>query len=310
VQVSLGLPTDKVALGAAFVSASGVAECSQTAERAGFDAMFVTDHPFPAQTWLERGGHHALDPFVALSFVAANTSALKLHFNLLVMPYRNPFVTAAALASLDALSGGRVCVGVGTGYLEAEFAALGADFESRVDYTDRAVEALAAAFAPGPVHFDGPGYRADGNVLAPVTVQRPHPPLWIGGNSKRAIRRAVEHAQGWSPMPSSKKASGLLSTPGLETVADLAERIELARQLAAEVGRTAPLDVIYVPRTMAAFGGKVGQWSADAVLAEANELAEAGVTWLALNLPAASRHGWQEEVDRFAEAVLPGIHSF
>src|SRR2546425_12340579 len=93
---ALLLHTQRVELGAEFVSAPAVAETARAAERAGFDAVAVTDHPFPHDEWMGSGGHHALDPFVALSFAAAATARLRLLTFIYVLPYRNPFLSAKA----------------------------------------------------------------------------------------------------------------------------------------------------------------------------------------------------------------------
>src|SRR4051794_41864011 len=172
-QVSLGLPTHRIDTGAEFVSGDAIASIARAAEDAGFAAVFVTDHPAPPAAWLDRGGHHALDPFVALSFAAAATTRLRLQTNLFVPAYRHPLLSAKAIATLDVLSGGRVIVGVGAGYLEPEFAALGADFERRNDVLDDALGAMTAAWTSDDV---------DGVTTAPRPVQQPHPPIWVGGN--------------------------------------------------------------------------------------------------------------------------------
>ena len=112
-KISLGLPTQRVDLPSEFVTGDAVAEMSQAAEAAGFDAVYVTEHPLPEQGWMATGGHHALDPFVVLSFAGAATTRLRLQTHLCVLPYRNPFLTAKAVASLDALSGGRELAGRG-----------------------------------------------------------------------------------------------------------------------------------------------------------------------------------------------------
>src|SRR5437879_11325137 len=126
--MSVGLPTHRVDNQDEFLTAAAVAEMAATAETAGFDAVYVTEHPVPGDAWLASGGHHALDPFVVLSAAAAATSRLRLQTNLVIAAYRNPFLLAKALASLDVISGGRVIAGIGTGYLEPEFAALGVEF--------------------------------------------------------------------------------------------------------------------------------------------------------------------------------------
>src|SRR5882724_13441697 len=109
---TIGLPTDHVSRANEFVTGAAVMQCAAAAESAGFDACFVTDHPAPDIKWLEGGGHHALDPFVALSFAAAATSRLRVQTHILVLPYRNPFIVAKSVLSLDVLCGGRVILGV------------------------------------------------------------------------------------------------------------------------------------------------------------------------------------------------------
>ncbi len=203
----VGLSTDRVDLGDEFVSVDAIAEVAHAAETAGFTSVFVTEHPYPEDEWLATGGHHALDPFVALSFAAAATSTVRLFTNLCVVPYRNPFLTAKAAVSLDVLSGGRLTLGVGAGYLEPEFRALGVDFGERNDLLDEALVAMRRAWAEDGVHLRGRHFDVQGHTMLPRPVQWPHPPIWVGGNSKRAIRRAVDLADGWTPMPNPRARS-------------------------------------------------------------------------------------------------------
>jgi len=92
-----------------------------TAERSGFDGFSFSEHPAPSARWLDTGGHQSFDPIVALGYVAAATERLRLHTNLSMAPYRNPFLLAKAAATVDKLSGGRLVLGLGTGYLKSEF---------------------------------------------------------------------------------------------------------------------------------------------------------------------------------------------
>ena len=170
---SAQLPTNRVELEGGFLSARSIAELARAAEQAGFDAGYVTEHPFPSDAWLEAGGHHALDPFVALSAVAVATDRLRLHTNVLVLAYRNPFLAAKAIASLDVLSEGRVILGIAAGYLEEEYRALGVDFESRNELTDEALRALKLALRGESVRLAGRGFEARGNSMLPRPVQRP-----------------------------------------------------------------------------------------------------------------------------------------
>jgi probable F420-dependent oxidoreductase len=265
------------------VTAASLGACARAAEAAGIDAVYVTDHPAPSERWLTSGGHPTLDPFVALAAAAASTSTIRLHTNLLVLPYRNPLLAAKSVASLDVLSEGRVILGVGVGYLRAEFDALGADFDGRGDAADLALATMRSAWSGEP-------RGSDGVVVRPVPVQRPHPPIWVGGNSVRAMRRAVEHGQGWSPMPSPSRAADLLGTPGIETIDELARRIALLHQLAADAGRTEPLDVAVIPTSLSGFAS--AGWSASQVIDEIGRLRDAGGTALIVDLPSDTHDEW------------------
>ena len=112
---SIALPTDHVSRPDEFVTGDAVMEIAAAIEAAGLDACFVTDHPAPDAKWLGAGGHHALEPTVALSFAAAATTTLAVHTHIYVLAYRNPFLAAKAIASLDQLSGGRSIIGIGPG---------------------------------------------------------------------------------------------------------------------------------------------------------------------------------------------------
>jgi probable F420-dependent oxidoreductase len=304
VRFSVLLPSDRVDRAGEFVSGEAVAEMARTAERAGFGACAVTDHPFPGDAWLRSGGHHALDPFVALSFAAAATRTLRLLTQVLVLAYRNPFLAAKAAASLDVLSGGRLTLGVAAGYLESEFAALGADFAGRNERADQAIAAMRAAWSGESVRFEGLGFRAEGNRALPRPAQRPAPPIWVGGNSRRAIRRAVESGDGWIPFPAPARLAAHAGTAPLADLAGLRAGVDYARAHAARTGRTAPLDVCFVP-----FGFEMGvQGAGDAARLrdEIPAYAEAGVTWLALTVAAGTRAEWCERVVALGEGIGAG----
>jgi len=294
---SVQLPTDRVDAFGEFGTAEAIAEMARSVEAAGFDAVFVTDHPFPSDRFVrEAGGHHALDPFVALSFVAAATTRLKLQTHILVLPYRNPFLTAQAAASLDAVSGGRVILGVAAGYLKDEFEALGADFEGRNAFCDEALRAIRAAWTEDGLHFEGSGYRAAGHTLRPRPAQRPHPPIWVGGNSKRAIRRAVELGDGWLPIPAPERMADFIHTAAIRNLDDLRERLAYARAHAEKIGRERPLDVCFVP-----FGLRMGDSDGPeprAFRSRMAELEDLGVTWVTLTLPARTSSDFCDRVAR------------
>ena len=292
---TIGLPTDHVGHADEFVSGAAVMECAAAAEAAGFDACFVTDHPAPDSKWLAGGGHHALDPFVALSFAAAATTRLRVQTHILVLPYRNPLLTAKSVLSLDVLSGGRVILGVASGYLKPEFAALGVDFDERNELTDEAIDVMRRAWTEDEVVAEGRHFRTRGTSMRPHPPQDPYPPIWIGGNSTAAIRRAAERGQGWVPFPNPGGLSSRVRTPELSNLSELARRMQILRDHATEIGRTEPIDVCFSPFAEGARN----------TVNELHELESLGVTWAVLHGPAAkSRSAWIDGTRRLADEII------
>jgi len=301
VQYSVALPTDQVHLGPEFITARAIAEMASAVESAGFSACHVTDHPFPPADWVSGGGHHALDPLVTLSAVAAVTSQLRLHTNVFVPAYRNPFIAAKAISTLDAISGGRVILGVAAGYLAPEFAALGARFEGRGEALDAALAAMKLAWTGQPVVADGRGWSARGNEMLPVPASLPHPPIWIGGNSRAARSRAVAAGQGWAPFPASPGLARAVRTAQLRDVGDLRAALADLRAEVERRGRTEPLEICAVPFSHPHWRPRLDP---PALLAEAAELGELGVTWLSVRLPAPSLTAFLDNVAWFGTEVI------
>lgn len=296
---SVALPVDRIDRDPRFATQAVVADIAQAAEQAGFDACYVTDHPFPPHRWLYGGGHHALDPFVALSFAAAATTRLRLQTHILVLPYRNPFLTAKSVLSLDVLSGGRVTLGVAAGYLKGEFAALGAEFEARQEVCDDTIRAMKLAWAADDTKFEGRGFSATGNSMGFRPAQQPHPPIWVGGNSRAAIHRAVELADGWVPFPNSASMAKYTRTPAIESMEDLAARMAIAHEHAARIGRTAALDICYSLLTL-------GSPPLDPALARerVRALHELGVTWATVGLAGDTPGAYIRAIGAFAADVI------
>lgn len=306
-RVSVGLPTHRLDRFDDLASASAITELAGAGEEAGFDAVFVTEHPIPDDRWLATGGHHALDPFIALAFAASATTTVRLQTNLCIPAYRNPFLLAKTVATLDALSDGRFVLGIGAGYLEGEFAALGVDFTERNDLTDEAIEVMRAAWTGESVERQGRHFVAAGNTSLPRPVQPGGPPIWIGGNSMRAIRRAVDLADGWAPMPSPAKAQKRLHTPALESVDDLAARIGRVRDYAAEVGRSAPLEIVFMPLGLDMFTN--APVDPEPVVSSIRALAEVGVTYVTTTVPGDRRDEVLANVATFRDEILPEVAS-
>jgi probable F420-dependent oxidoreductase len=299
VKINVTMPFDRTDAPDEFVRPEAVAEVGAVLDRTGFNAALVTDHPCPTGRWLEAGGHHAQDPFVMLSLIAAHTKRVRLQTGILVLPYRNPFITARAVASLDVFSGGRVTLSVGAGYLKGEYKALGADFDSRNDIMDEYILAMKAAWTNEEFTFKGSNYEALGNRIVPLPLQKPHPPIYIGGNSKRAIRRAVELADGWNPFFTPAAVSATSRTTAMTDEMDLAQGIAYMRAHCEKIGRETP------PEIVLASINQVGEDSSPQYLIDKlSGYAELGVTTAATNFHVATRAEWVERAERFSAEVI------
>jgi probable F420-dependent oxidoreductase len=274
VSYSLELPTQRVDAQGEFVTAAAIADIAREAEACGFAAVHVTDHPAPDTRWLDTGGHHALDPFVALSFAAASTREIRLLTNVYIAAYRNPFLGAKSIQSLDVLSGGRLILGTAAGYLKPEFRALGIDFENRGALLDEALDVLTKVLTGEDTAYQGTAFTARGVRLRPTRGSAP--PIWVGGNSKPAIRRAVSRFQGWAPFNTFGYAAGS-RTAEISTLEDLEGAIGWAKDYGQQTGRTEPLDICFSAGNMLD-----DNISLDERHATVERLSAAGVTWLTI----------------------------
>jgi probable F420-dependent oxidoreductase len=255
----------------------------------------------PGDDWLDTGGHDALDPFVALAFAAASTSTLRLLTNLTVLPYRNPFLLAKSVATLDRLSGGRVTLGVGTGYLLPEFDALGVDFDERNDLFDECLAACRVAWSGKSVTMDGRHFNVRSNTALPMPVQDPVP-VWIGGNSTLSLRRVAERAQGWMPLPNPRSLENRRRSAHLENLDDLERLLRRLHEYRADANRDdEPLDILWVNL---AGGPQTRGWSFDAFAAEQERQQQLGVTWNAVNCTGSTPEEALDMARAFGEQVI------
>jgi probable F420-dependent oxidoreductase len=216
------------------------ARVARAAEAAGFESVWTGEHvvlpdpqvpPSPAPPQ-----HPMLDPAVALAFLAAHTERLRLATGIIILPQRNPVVLAKELASVDVLSRGRLVFGLGAGYLKPEFDAVGAKFEDRGARTDEAIDAIRALWCDEKPSFAGRSVRFAGVDAHPRPVQRPHPPIVVGGTSPAALRRAVARGNGWYGFLRDEAA----------TRADLAGLAE-AQSAGLRPGSLGPLEISVTP---------------------------------------------------------------
>ncbi len=283
------------------VSRDALVRFVQVAEKVGFDGVGFTDHPAPTARWLKAGGHDALEPLVALAFCAAVTERVRLIPNILVLPYRHPLLVAKAVATLDLVSGGRFILAAATGYLRGEYRALGVTFEDRNALFDQAVEVLRGVWSQEPFSYAGRG--VDAHDLAVNPKPRPLPPLWIGGNSRRARRRVARYGDGWTPFPAPEVLARTAKTPPLRSVEDLASMLEELWRFVEEEGRDpSSVDVAFGTHA----GGSPGDrdFDADAHLDALEQLAGLGVTWAGVGVPGDSLAHALEALEHYGEAVI------
>lgn len=282
-----------------FQSFSAIQEMAGALEAAGADACYVTDHPAPSAEWLHANGHDALDPFTALAFVAAASTKLMLHTNILVMAYRNPFLTAKSAASLQVLSGGRLLLGVGAGYQKVEFEALGVDFHKRGALFDEALEVIHLAWAGGAVVKQGRNFNAAGNEPRPALGNPP--PIWIGGGSAKAVERAARWGDGWCPFFAAPQMTAANQESGIHSVEQLGEKITELQKMRTALDRNGPFDIVIGPRMRLKFGVRE---SAERYLEALGGMAEAGVTWSMVDPPHPNRQAYLEHVQWFGEEII------
>ncbi len=297
VRVSLGLPVDRVDAGSELVSGRAIADLAVAYERAGFHAAYVTDHPAPDERWLAAGGHHALEPTVALAVAAGATRRLALHTNVYVLAYRNPFLAAKALASLDVVSDGRLILGVAAGYLAGEFAALGVEHAERVELLERSLTELRRIWSGATVDVDGAPIRPE-----PLPVQRPTPPIWIGGNTVAAMRRAARHGDGWSPFPTAPGVARATGTARITDVDDLRAALGRCTEVWEAAGREETPTICFVPFGLQRYlDDATGRL--DELVDEITELSALGVDWVALSVPGRTRAEVRDRAGELADRL-------
>jgi probable F420-dependent oxidoreductase len=221
---------------------------------------------------------------------------VKLLTNVYIAAYRNPFLGAKAIQSLALLSGGRLILGTAAGYLKPEFRALGIDFDNRGALLDEALDVLDKVLTGDDVAYEGTSFAARGVRLYPVPAAPP--PIWVGGNSKPAVRRAVSRAQGWAPFNTFGYATAS-RTAEISTLEELESAIAWAKKYAAEIGRTEPLDICFSAGNLLD-----DSRSTDERHATIAKLEGMGVTWLTVAPQGATRTEVIDHAHAFAEEFI------
>jgi probable F420-dependent oxidoreductase len=292
-------PCSRTPLVPSLVTADAFASLARAAADAGFAGVSVAEHPVPPEAWrTSPGGHDCVDPFVVLGLVAGAAPGLELVTYLTVVPYRNPFLLAKQAATLDVISGGRVRLGVGTGYQPLEFQALGVSFDDRNALFDEGIAVMKLAWSGEVLNVKGTGFTAEQVRCLPVPVSQPHPPLWIAGNSQLTMRRVVDVGQGWITLPNPAGKAGPGRTQVLETVDDLVRLKRYLDEYAERRERAEPIDIVHNLAFAPAEPGALR----DHIV----RLDDLGVTWVCVNGRGASPEQARDWIGEFgAEVIAP-----
>ena len=289
------------------------------AEAQGYAILGVADHiivpvhtdvryPYTADgIWPGAPTGECFDAIATLAFLAGCTQRIKLLTSVAVVPHRPPVLTAKLFSTADVLSGGRIIAGVGAGWMKEEFAALGTPpYEERGAVTDEYLEAWKALWTQDRPSMAGRYAKFDNVVFEPKPVSKPHPPIWVGGESAPSLRRTARFGDAWYPV--SNNAQVLLNTPER-----LKGGIERMHRAAEKAGRDpASIDIAYVwfmppswtERSLPEGGRQMFTGSADAMLADAAALKQVGVKHCIVYLQRPTIEQTLETQQRFAEDVV------
>lgn len=276
-----------------------VLNIGKRAEELGFDSVWVNHHILNVGYIFDRlGSKPYYDAITVLTWVAAHTERVRLGTTVLVLPYLNPLVLAKTLATVDVMSKGRLNVGVGVGALKPESDALGSTFETRGRYADESIKIMRELWESENPEFDGEFFSFSGVKFSPKPIQKPGPPILIGGASRAALRRVATLGDGWHPIR--------------QSIADLKQNIATIHRLAEEAGRD-PSEITVTVRTEldvldsrsdGTESPMIG--TADQLLATIEQYEEIGVSELVLSVSTDDVERIQRTQDRFAAQVIHG----
>lgn len=290
------------------------------AETLGYDSVWVSDHIViptsisPRYPYSESGElpfsaeAPYFEPLTTLSYLAASTQRIRLGTHVLVLPYRNPVLTAKMIATLDHFSGGRTILGIGAGWMEEEFVALGQPyFAERGAVTDEYIAIFKELWTKDAPGFEGKYYQVSGIKCEPKPIQKPHPPIWVGGHSGPAIRRAAALGDGWLPI-------GLRGSAGLEPD-ELREKVSRLRQMAEKAGRDPGAIQVSFSTDVAFTNGESGSdrriltGSPEQIAGDIGDYRQAGTDYFLFSFRTGSLGQMLESMERFAREVIPLVAS-
>ncbi len=288
---------------------------AQQAERLGYDSVWSADriiipweikttYPYSrSATFIVPPDRPFFEPLTCLAFLAACTEKLQLGMSVMVLPYRHPLYWAKIATTIDQLSNGRLIMGVGVGWMEEEFKAMNAPFAERGKVGDEQLRLLNRLWQDEHISFDGNYYKLDDIALSPKPYQRPRIPIWIGGEGKRAQRRAGTFGDAWFPY-------FVRITPG-----ELAKRFDAVRRYAVEAGRDPDrialacclpieLTTAEVPQEEDYLRGSIAQ-----ITEALQKFKQIGVVHIGLQFMVPHWPERKEQIERFAKEALPVLRS-
>jgi probable F420-dependent oxidoreductase len=298
-------------------SPANLRNLAQRAESLGFDSAWVSDHiilprsvdsfyPYASDGVATfRPDEDYYEPLAALNFLAGCTQTIRLGTHVLILPYRNPVLTAKMISTLDVLSEGRFILGAGVGWMEEEFKALGLDtFAQRGAVTDEYIQLFKELWTKDNPVFQGEHYQLSESGFQPKPVQKPHPPIWIGGHTNPAIRRAAKYGDGWMPIG--------LRPPAILEPEELAEKIARLRRLTVQAGR--PEDAVSLCfSTGVTFDQSPGatrrmmSGRAEQIAADLRQYQDLGIRNFIIGFPGDSVAAVDEAMEQFSKQVMPLI---
>jgi probable F420-dependent oxidoreductase len=276
-----------------------IVSIARTADETGFFYVAVCDHIAIPRRLTDGMGVTWYDTIATLGMLAGVTTRVRLMSHVWVAPYRHPLVSAKAFATLDHLSKGRVIVGVGAGHVADEFATLGVPFERRGRLLDEAIDAISAALTDEFAAFSGPTWSFHDSGVRPRPVQRPRPPIWVGGSSPAALRRAAERGDGWLPQGTPRK--------------QMPDQVAVVRAHREQFG-TDPIEIgavcefIHVGTPSWEVGRGVISGKAEAIASSVREFKDMGVSHLQVRFKARSCPELEDQMRAFACDVVPLVN--
>jgi probable F420-dependent oxidoreductase len=272
-----------------------IAQVAAAADRSGFLYVAVCDHTAIPRRLAQAMGATWYDTVATLGWLAGLTTRTRLLSHVYIAALRNPLRSAKEFATLDVLSGGRLIAGVGAGHVPEEFDALQVDFEGRGRLLDEAIEGISLALTEEFATLDGPEWPAREMAVSPRPIQRPRPPIWVGGSSVPALRRAARRGDGW--LPQTVRRSELV-----EQITRLREfRDEYRPGESIEIGALIPPVKVGSPSSELPKGAITG--SPDQVAESIRELAAYGVSHVQLRFMSRSAMELCDQIEEFGADV-------